>query len=225
MTAVPDIVVEARRVLRQDTAASAYVYRRLIERLAAEVVRLSNVSEPGVDRSVSGPSGGEFDPALFTRQTQLSREVWPEEVLDRVEEWINAKCGGDADVRTIAAALIANLPSPSPMGFGGPTKTGITCQFTAKHFDPIMDEGLHEHTWAVTAFYPGKPLRDGRALMAGLEQLLAHLPDTDGVLPEALWSAEAIATRVALLTGVVGVRISRPNGLEAWFGSVPGPAR
>lgn len=39
---------------------------------------------------------------------EVEREgiVWPDDVLDRVEEWVNRK-GGDADVRDIAAALIA----------------------------------------------------------------------------------------------------------------------
>ena len=55
----------------------------------------------------------EFDPDLFMRQERLSREVWPDDVLDRVEAWVNGKCGGSCDVRTIAAALIAALPTPT----------------------------------------------------------------------------------------------------------------
>ena len=61
--------------------------------------------------STSPSVGGEFDPDLFMRQERLSREVWPDDVLDRVEAWVNGKCGGSCDVRTIAAALIAALPT------------------------------------------------------------------------------------------------------------------
>lgn len=73
--AEPDIVVEAlrcatalraaqhptpvdpRAIYRTRTVAVFEEGAAAIERLAAEVVRLRNVSEPGVDRSVSGPSG------------------------------------------------------------------------------------------------------------------------------------------------------------------------
>jgi hypothetical protein len=92
--------------------------------------------------------------------------------------------------------------------------TGVTELLTAKHRDPVMDEGLHEHTWAITAFYPATPLRDGRALKVGLRDLLDHLPGTDGVLP--WWSGEEIAQHVAeLLDGCIGCRVTRPEGFEA----------
>lgn len=95
--------------------------------------------------------------------------------------------------------------------------SGVTAQLTAKHFDPIMDEGLHEHTWTVTAFFPSEPPRDGRALKAGLTKLLKAFPDADGVLPPDLWSGEAIAARVAqLLAWCIGARVTRPEGFEAW---------
>lgn len=96
--------------------------------------------------------------------------------------------------------------------------TGVTALLTAKHVDPVMDEGLHGHVWSVTAFWPAEPHRDGRCLMAMLSTLLAALPDAEGVLPPDLWSGEDIARTVArLLAGCVGARVTRPEGFEAWF--------
>lgn len=98
---------------------------------------------------------------------------------------------------------------------GAASLSGFTELLTAKHHDPVMDEGLHEHTWAVTAFYPAEPLRDGRAMKAGLRQLLDSLPP---VLPPELWSSEALARTVAqLLAGCIGCRVTRPEGFEAWI--------
>jgi hypothetical protein len=95
--------------------------------------------------------------------------------------------------------------------------TGVTELLTAKHFDALMGEGLHEHVWSVTALYPSEPLRDGRALKASLRMLLDALPDAHGVLPASLWSGEAIAGQVAqLLGGCIGARVTRPEGFEAW---------
>ena len=99
--------------------------------------------------------------------------------------------------------------------------TGVTEYLTAKHVDPNLDEGLHEHVWAVTTFYPSEPLRDGRALKAALRMLLDHLPDGDGVMPPDLWSGESIAKAAMILNGVVGVRVTRPEGYEAWAGIWP----
>lgn len=96
------------------------------------------------------------------------------------------------------------------------TLTGVTETFTAKHRDPVMDEGLHEHTWAVTAFYPAEPFRDGRCMKMALREVLSHL-QVDGILPPELWSGEAIAATVArLLANCIGARVTRPEGFEAW---------
>jgi len=94
--------------------------------------------------------------------------------------------------------------------------TGVTEHLTAKHTDLILNEGTHEHTWAVTAYYPSEPFRDGRSLKAALRALLDALPGPDGVLPPELWAGEAIARRVLLLANVVGVSVKRPEGFEAW---------
>ena len=93
--------------------------------------------------------------------------------------------------------------------------TGVTETLTAKHLDPIMDEGLHQHTWTITAYWTSTPRRDGRALKMSLRVLLDQLPQ-NGVLPDELWSGEAIAERVLLLQGCVGVKVTRPEGFEAW---------
>lgn len=97
--------------------------------------------------------------------------------------------------------------------------TGVTASMTARHTDPHMGEGEHQHTWHVTVFYPARPFRDGRAIKAMLEKVLEHLPDETGLLPDRLWAQENIAAAVlALMTGsVFGVRISRVEGLETWL--------
>jgi hypothetical protein len=94
--------------------------------------------------------------------------------------------------------------------------TGVTETLRAKHRDLIMDEGLHEHVWTVTAYFPSKPLRDGRALKTALRTLLDALPDATGELPPELWSGEAIAERVLMLANCVGASVIRPEGFEAW---------
>lgn len=98
--------------------------------------------------------------------------------------------------------------------------TGVTELLRARHRDFILDEGLHEHVWTVTAYYPSKPFRDGRALKAALRALLDALPDADDVLPPALWSGEAIADRVMILANCVGASVTRPEGFEAWASPV-----
>lgn len=47
-------------------------------------------------------------PSLSVGEEKL-REAWPDDVLDRVEMWINAKRGGEATVRDIASALLSAL--------------------------------------------------------------------------------------------------------------------
>jgi len=86
---------------------------------------------------------------------------------------------------------------------------------TAKHRDPHLGEGLHEHTWAVTAYWPSEPFRDGRALKAALRHFLDALPDASGELPPELWSGEAIAKAVLVLANTVGARVTRSEGYEA----------
>ena len=97
-----------------------------------------------------------------------------------------------------------------------PEVSGFTETLTARHVDPHLGEGEHEHTWTVTVFYPSKPLRDGRALKAGLRMFLDALPE-DGVLPEELWASEALAARMLMLAGAIGARVWRPEGYEAWI--------
>lgn len=94
-----------------------------------------------------------------------------------------------------------------------PPCTGVTELLTAMHVDPVMDEGLHEHTWTVTAFYPIEPRRDGRAMKAALRTLLDALPS---VLPPELWAGEDIARSVLVLANCIGARVTRPEGYEAW---------
>jgi hypothetical protein len=101
----------------------------------------------------------------------------------------------------------------------GANISGVTASMTAFHTDPYMNEGTHQHTWHVTAFYPAKPFRDGRAIKAMLGKVLSVLPDENGLLPDRLWSQEDIAKAVLqLMTGsVFGVRITREEGFETWI--------
>ena len=89
--------------------------------------------------------------------------------------------------------------------------TGVTEELRGRHVDPLGLEGEHEHVWRVTAWWPGEPLRDGRALKAALRMLLDALPS---VLPSELWSAEAIAKHVMVLANVVGVDVDRAEGFH-----------
>lgn len=96
--------------------------------------------------------------------------------------------------------------------------SGVTASMTALHTDPYMDEGTHQHTWVVTAFYAAEPFRDGRAIKAQLTAILANFPGKDGLLPAELWSQEDIAkTLLRLMSGnIVGIRITRAEGFETW---------
>jgi hypothetical protein len=96
----------------------------------------------------------------------------------------------------------------------GAAISGVTESLTANHVDQILSEGLHEHTWTVTAYFPSIPFRDGRALKLALREMLDALP-SDGVLPDHLWSGEQIAQAVLMLPWTIAVRVWRPEGYEA----------
>lgn len=93
--------------------------------------------------------------------------------------------------------------------------TGVTEYLSAEHDDPVGLEPRHAHIWAVTAFFPSEPFRDGRCLKGALRTVLDALP-ADGVLPPELASGEAIAAAVAhVLANCIGCRVTRPEGYEA----------
>lgn len=93
--------------------------------------------------------------------------------------------------------------------------SGVTETLTARHVDPFMGEGKHEHTWTVTAFYPSEPFRDLRSQKAALRELLAAWQGT--TLPPGLWAGEDIARTVStLLANCIGCRVTRAEGFEAW---------
>lgn len=93
--------------------------------------------------------------------------------------------------------------------------SGVTVLLTASHTDPHMDEGTHEHTWAVTAFYPFARHVDLRSQRAALSLILRDLQGT--VLPPELWSGEALLRRVLVLANCIGARVTRAEGYEAWL--------
>lgn len=98
-------------------------------------------------------------------------------------------------------------------------RSGVTETLTAKHFDPLMGEGWHEHTWTVIAWYSSEPFRDMRSQKAALRQLLAALPNGNGEMPPELWSGEAIARSVLVLANTIGATVTRPEGYiaEVWL--------
>jgi len=88
------------------------------------------------------------------------------------------------------------------------TLIGVAGSFTARHIDPHLGEGEHEHTWRVIAWYPTEPFRDARALRAAIGQLLAIWDGT--LLPSELWSGEALAEKIThLLANCVGADVVR----------------
>lgn len=93
--------------------------------------------------------------------------------------------------------------------------SGVTLQLMARHIDPHLDEGEHEHVWSVTAFYPSEPFRDLRSQQAALATVLGAWQGT--TLPRELWAGEDLARAVAqLLANCIGTRVTRPEGFEAW---------
>jgi hypothetical protein len=92
------------------------------------------------------------------------------------------------------------------------SRTGVSIAFTACHVDRIMTEGEHEHTWRITAWFPGEPFRDARALREQLRMTVAAWPNADGVLPEELWSGEQMAAQLMnVLMNCIGIDIDRPD--------------
>lgn len=88
--------------------------------------------------------------------------------------------------------------------------TGVSGQFTARHVDPHLNEGEHQHTWYVTAWYPSAPFRDARALRASLTMLLDAWHGS--LMPPELWSAEQLAAAITrLLANCVGADVNRPD--------------
>lgn len=105
----------------------------------------------------------------------------------------------------------------------GDSLSGVSFDLRAFHWDAIMDEGRHEHTWTLTAWWPSEPWRDGRALRHALQVVAEGLAPKDAagarVLPSRLWSGEAIAGAIlGLLTPPPArVDVSRPGfHVERW---------
>lgn len=94
--------------------------------------------------------------------------------------------------------------------------SGATVNLTAYHLDATMDEGWHEHTWAVTAWARFPPWRDTRTLREALSALLEAIAPYDGAiqarrLPPEMWTGEAIAAACMTLGNVEAVWVQRPG--------------
>jgi hypothetical protein len=51
----------------------------------------------------------------------------------------------------------------------------VFADLTAWHTDPIMDEGRHQHTWRVTAFYNATPFREQWGRFCAERRLWYHV--------------------------------------------------
>lgn len=121
---------------------------------------------------------------------------------------LSAATNGEADalMRTSSKGVVPHIAN----------LTGVTELLSAKHTDLILNEGLHAHVWTVTAYWPSTPFRDGRALKLALRAVLDGMPGPDGIMPDELWTGEAMAGRVMAVLDCVGVSVVRPEGFEAW---------
>lgn len=99
--------------------------------------------------------------------------------------------------------------------------SGASVQFTAHHFDAVLEEGWHEHTWTVTVWWPMVPWRDGRSMREGLAATLESFITLDDegrrCLPVALWSNEALARQLRPLANIAKINVDRPGfHAEVW---------
>lgn len=99
--------------------------------------------------------------------------------------------------------------------------SGVSFTFNAHHFDPIMHEGKHEHTWTVTIWRKSEPWTDGRSALAALETFIDAIApmqrDETRQLPQELWTNEALARAALVLGNVVRVNVDRKGfHAEAW---------
>ncbi len=99
--------------------------------------------------------------------------------------------------------------------------SGVSVTFNAYHFDPILHEGRHEHTFTVTAWRKSEPWTDGRSMASALQQLIDSIApmerDETRQLPPDLWSNEALGRAVLILGNVVKVNVDRPGfQAEVW---------
>ena len=95
----------------------------------------------------------------------------------------------------------------------------VSVTFVARHLDPILDEGWHEHEWTVKTWRRLEPWTDGRSARGALDTLLRSIAPgaADGVreLPPEFWSNEAIARAVLVLANVTKVAVDRDGfGVE-----------
>ncbi len=106
-----------------------------------------------------------------------------------------------------AKASVVDGPRAANKGVG---LSYASAMLSARHVDPLMNEGEHKHVWSFKVWWPSEPWRDARAMQVALEAVLEPLQGT--LLPPDLWSAEALATRVLVLANIVRVDVDRPEG-------------
>ena len=86
---------------------------------------------------------------------------------------------------------------------------GAGWYFSASHNDTVRQE-MHGHSYEVTAWWPADPPRDAVCLQVTLREVLKAGFDHK-TLPAHLGTMEALAAAIgSLMTGCVGVDVSRP---------------
>jgi hypothetical protein len=89
----------------------------------------------------------------------------------------------------------------------GDVLTGVSGKFTAEHRSPEGD--IHEHTWAVLAWFACPARCDARCQRAALDTILASWDGT--LLPDELAWGEDIARTVGTLVNCVEVVVTRDD--------------
>src|SRR4028118_1573933 len=95
---------------------------------------------------------------------------------------------------------------------GGVMLSGVTGHFSAAHHppkaDPLGQQGIHGHTWQVTAWFRNDCRSDVRIPKAALDALLRQWDHK--LLPENLSWGEDLAYAIGRLANCVEVEVSRP---------------
>lgn len=92
-------------------------------------------------------------------------------------------------------------------GSGVRVLNGVRGVFSASHTDPMTGQ-MHGHDYEVIAHFNGDPLRRFEVLRETLNAVLAAWDHT--VMPEELWSAEAIGKALIQLLDLRKVEVNRP---------------
>ena len=118
-----DILARLAQAERERDAA--IMRREAVERERDEALMSKEAAERRAEETerLAGERLAERDQAMFVADcieahalAKAAKLTWPDDVLNRVDEWINRKHGGDGTVTDIARALIACARNPGADG-------------------------------------------------------------------------------------------------------------